>query len=321
MINQLETISIVLPCHNEQEVIFNSWSELSVILKSIVDVTISDYELIMVNNGSTDETLKIMLEIQKKDSKVKVVDLRNNFGYQGSITAGLSYASNDMIVTIDADLQDDPLKIKEMIQKYYDGFELVLGVRSSRKTDSYLKRNTANIYYRLSKLLGIKTIPHHGDFRLMSRKLLIDFNRYKESNRYIRGLILTLENKYALVEYSRRKRLAGSTKFKPIKMLELALDGITSFSTTPIKFITLLGFFMFLLSLASILFISYQKFFSGTEVPGWTFIALTVSLFGGLNSLFIGIIGEYIGKSYVEVKNRPVFITRKTYGFPKHDGN
>ena len=321
MINQLETISIVLPCHNEQEVIFNSWSELSVILKSIVDVTISDYELIMVNNGSTDETLKIMLEIQKKDSKVKVVDLRNNFGYQGSITAGLSYASNDMIVTIDADLQDDPLKIKEMIQKYYDGFELVLGVRSSRKTDSYLKRNTANIYYRLSKLLGIKTIPHHGDFRLMSRKLLIDFNRYKESNRYIRGLILTLENKYALVEYSRRKRLAGSTKFRPIKMLELALDGITSFSTAPIKLITLLGFFMFLLSLASILFISYQKFFSGTEVPGWTFIALTVSLFGGLNSLFIGIIGEYIGKSYVEVKNRPVFITRKTYGFPKHDGN
>ena len=321
MINQLETISIVLPCHNEQEVIFNSWSELSVILKSIVDVTISDYELIMVNNGSTDETLKIMLEIQKKDSKVKVVDLRNNFGYQGSITAGLSYASNDMIVTIDADLQDDPLKIKEMIQKYYDGFELVLGVRSSRKTDSYLKRNTANIYYRLSKLLGIKTIPHHGDFRLMSRKLLIDFNRYKESNRYIRGLILTLENKYALVEYIRRKRLAGSTKFRPIKMLELALDGITSFSTAPIKLITLLGFFMFLLSLASILFISYQKFFSGTEVPGWTFIALTVSLFGGLNSLFIGIIGEYIGKSYVEVKNRPVFITRKTYGFPKHDGN
>ena len=321
MINQLETISIVLPCHNEQEVIFNSWSELSVILKSIVDVTISDYELIMVNNGSTDETLKIMLEIQKKDSKVKVVDLRNNFGYQGSITAGLSYASNDMIVTIDADLQDDPLKIKEMIQKYYDGFELVLGVRSSRKTDSYLKRNTANIYYRLSKLLGIKTIPHHGDFRLMSRKLLIDFNRYKESNRYIRGLILTLENKYALVEYSRRKRLAGSTKFRPIKMLELALDGITSFSTAPIKLITLLGFFMFLLSLASILFISYQKFFSGVEVPGWTFIALTVSLFGGLNSLFIGIIGEYIGKSYVEVKNRPVFITRKTYGFPKHDGN
>ena len=315
MIHKLKTLSIVLPCHNEQEVIFDTWKELTSILSPLVNNMISNYELIMVNNGSTDETLRIMLEIQEKDLNVKVVDLRNNFGYQGSITAGLHYTSYDMVVTIDADLQDDPLKIKEMIQKYYDGFDLVLGVRGDRKTDSFFKRSTANMFYKLSNIFGIKTVPHHGDFRLMSKELLSDLDKYKEGNRYIRGLILSLESKYAVVEYSRRKRLAGYTKFKPIKMFELALDAITSFSSAPIKIISLLGFLVFTLSLASIMFILYQKFSLDVEIQGWAFIALTVSLFGGLNSLFIGIIGEYVGKGYMEMKKRPIFVTRKKYGF------
>lgn len=314
MNNKLKTLSIVLPCHNEQEVIASSWKELNDILTPLLDDVILDYELIMVNNGSTDNTLDEMLKLQKNDPKIKIIDLRNNFGYQGSITAGLHHAINEMIITIDADLQDDPSKIEEMVKKCYEGFDLVLGIRKDRKSDSFFKRLTANLFYKLSNVLGLKTVPHHGEFRLMSKELLEDFKKYEEKNRYIRGLILSLESKYALVEYSRRKRTAGETKFKPFKLIELALEGITSFSTAPIKFITISGILLFVVSLFSILFILYQKVISGVEVEGWAFTALIISLFGGLNSLFIGIIGEYIGKNYIESKNRPMFIVRKVYG-------
>ncbi|HIP35398.1 MAG TPA: glycosyltransferase [Crocinitomix sp.] len=313
MPSKLKTLSIVLPCHNEQEVISASWEELTGILVPLLNNVISDYELIMVNNGSIDNTLDAMLKLQELDPKIKIVDLRNNFGYQGSITAGLYHANNDMIITIDADLQDDPSKIEEMVERYYDGYDLVLGVRKDRKTDSFFKRFTANAFYKISNLVGLKTVPHHGDFRLMSKELLEDFKKYEEKNRYIRGLILSLESRYAIVEYSRRERQAGETKFKPLKLIELALEGITSFSTAPIRLITITGFILFTLSLFSMLFILYQKFFGSIEVEGWAFLALAISLFGGLNSLFIGIIGEYLGKNYMESKNRPMFIVRKIY--------
>lgn len=314
MHDNLKTLSIVLPCHNEQEVLIQSWDELNEILTPLLNNKISNYELIMVNNGSTDNTLEVMLKLQEKDSKIKIIDLRNNFGYQGSITAGLYHATNDMIVTIDADLQDDPSKIEEMIDGYYDGYDLVLGVRKDRKTDSFFKRFTADAFYKLSNVLGLKTVPHHGEFRLMSRELLEDFKKYEEKNRYIRGIILSLESKYAIVEYSRRERKAGVTKFKPLRLIELALEGITSFSTAPMRIITIIGFILFTLSLFSMLFILYQKFFGSIHVEGWAFLALAISLFGGLNSLFIGIIGEYLGKNYIESKNRPLFIVRKLYG-------
>ena len=313
MDNNLKTLSIVLPCHNEEEVISASWEELTEVLVPLLNNQILDYELIMVNNGSTDNTLDVMLKLQGLDPKIKIVDLRNNFGYQGSITAGLHHANNDMIITIDADLQDDPTKIKEMVQKHYDGFDLVLGVRKDRKTDSFFKRLTANAFYWLSNVLGLKTVPHHGEFRLMSKSLLEDFKKYEEKNRYIRGLILSLESKYATVEYSRRERQAGETKFKPLRLIELALEGITSFSTAPIRLITITGLILFTLSLFSMLFILYQKLFGSIVVEGWAFLALAISLFGGLNSLFIGIIGEYLGKNYMESKNRPMFIVRNVY--------
>jgi len=313
MCDKKKSLSIVLPCHNEEEVIADSWQELYGILKPLLGDIISDYELVMVNNGSTDNTLKEMLTLQEKDSRIKIVDLRNNFGYQGSITAGLYHASNDMIVTIDADLQDDPSKIIDMINKHYNGYDLVLGIREDRSTDGFFKRHTANLFYKISNLLGLKTVPHHGEFRLLSKALLEDFKTYDERNRYVRGLILNLESKYAVVKYSRRKRQAGETKFKPLKLFELAWEGITSFSTAPIRLITILGFLLFFISLLSILFILYQKFVINIEIHGWAFTALTISLFGGLNSLFIGIIGEYIGKNYIESKGRPIFTVRKVY--------
>ena len=254
-----------------------------------------------------------MLNLQKNNKKIKIIDLRNNFGYQGSISAGLHYAVKDMVVTIDADLQDDPNKIKDMIKKHYDGFELVLGVRKNRAKDSVFKRMFANFFYSLSNILGIKTIPHHGDFRLMSKGLVKDLKKYQEKNIYLRGLVLMLESKYALVHYDRQKRQAGETKFKPLKLVEFAFNGITSFSITPLKLITLFGSVLFIFSLLIILLVLHQKFNLGVTVPGWAFTTIMISLFGGLNSIFIGIVGEYVGKGFVESKNRPVFVTRRVY--------
>jgi glycosyltransferase involved in cell wall biosynthesis len=242
-----------------------------------------------------------------------IVDLRSNFGYQGSITAGLHHASNDMIVTIDADLQDDPNKIEEMVEKHYEGFDLVLGVRENRESDSFFKRNSAEAFYKLMGFLGVNSVRNHGDFRLMSKGLLNDFKQHHERNRYIRGMILSLESKYAIVKYPRSAREAGETKFNFKRLIGLALDGITSFSIAPIRMIVFLGLIMFGLSLIGISYILYQKFFAGIAVEGWAFVALSVSLFGGLNSLFIGIIGEYVGKSYIESKQRPNFTVREFY--------
>lgn len=313
MISKLKTLSVVLPCHNEELVIHNSWEELTSFLEPLLNNMILDYELIVVNNGSTDGTLKKVLELQKRDKKIKIVDLRNNYGYQGSITAGLYNASNDMVVTIDADLQDDPSKIKEMIQKHYEGFDLVLGVRVDRMTDSFFKRNTASIFYKLLNMLGVKSVPHHGDFRLISKELLSDLKKYNEKNRYIRGLVLSLESKFALVEYNRRARKSGETKFKPAQLIDLALDAITSFSISPIRVISILGFITFVFSLFSAAYILYQYFVTDIKIQGWAFIAIIVSIFGGLNAFFIGVVGEYVGRSYLESKNRPIFVIRKIY--------
>lgn len=309
----LKSLSIVIPCHNEEEVLNSSYERLKGILDPLVAQKIASYELIFVNNGSTDNTMKKMLALYEKDKNVVIVDLRNNFGYQGSITAGLHHACNDMIVTIDADLQDDPNKIEEMVDKHYEGYDLVLGVRESRESDSFFKRTSAGAFYKLMSLLGVNSVKNHGDFRLMSKGLLNDFKQYNERNRYIRGIILSLESHYAIVQYPRSPREAGETKFNFKRLIGLAFDGITSFSIAPIRMIVFLGLLLFSVSLIGIFYILYLKLFAGIAVEGWAFIALSISLFGGLNSLFIGVIGEYIGKSYIESKQRPNFCVRAYY--------
>lgn len=313
MSHDLKSISIVIPCHNEEEVLSSLYEKLKRIVDCLMGKKIGSYELVFVNNGSTDNTIEKMLSLYEKDKNVVIVDLRNNFGYQGSITAGLYHASNEMIVTIDADLQDDPNKIEEMIEKHYEGFDLVLGVRENRESDSFFKRKSAEVFYRFMNFLGIKSVKNHGDFRLMSKSLLNDFKRYNERNRYIRGMILNLESKYAIVKYPRTARELGETKFNFNRLISLAFDGITSFSIAPMRMIALLGLIMFLTSLTGVGYILYQKFLAGVSVEGWTFVALSISLFGGLNSLFIGIVGEYVGKNYIESKRRPNFTVRKLY--------
>lgn len=313
MKNKKVSLSIVLPCHNEQDVITHSYNRLYQLIKQWEKTCLSCYEIIMVNNGSTDNTLEKMLKIQKLDSNVIVLDLRTNYGYQGSITAGLYNATKECIVTIDADLQDDPEKIPEMIAKYNEGFELVLGVRKDRSADTFIKRLTANIYYKVLKVLGIKSVMHHGDFRLLSNSLLQDMKKYNERNRFLRGLIFEIESKYACVYYKRTPRQAGESKFKSLDLFSLGWDGITSFSNTPIKFVLFFGFILFLSSLLGICYVLFCKFVFERTVPGWASTLILLLFFAGMQNLFLGIIGEYLSKIFIEVKQRPIFLIRKKY--------
>ena len=317
MCEGLKSLSIVLPCHNEENVITDSYNELIEIITPLIGNLISCYEVIMVNNGSTDGTFDKILKIVSVDKNVFLCDLRSNFGYQGSITAGLHHTTKEMVVTIDADLQDDPTKIVDMVKEHYKGYDLVLGVRSDRSSDSFFKRQSANLYYSMMRVLFKETVAHHGDFRLMSKSLVEEFKLFGERNRYIRGIILSLESQYSIVEYSRRPRKKGETKFNMFQLLELSLDGITSFTIAPIRFIMLTGVTVLLFSMLLIVYILFEKYYSGVDIEGWAFIAVTISLFGGLNSFFIGVVGEYVGKSYVEVKGRPIFSVRK---FINHKG-
>jgi polyisoprenyl-phosphate glycosyltransferase len=316
-----KSLSIVIPCHNEEEVIGKTHETLAKLAGGLREEgLISDYELVMVNNGSTDATLAHMVEIFNQDARVVVVDLKTNCGYQSSISAGIHHASMDMVVTIDADLQDDPLKIREMIQKHREGYELVLGIRSDRSSDTVLKRLTAGLYYRLLGALGVKSIPQHGDFRLMSRSLVDDFKKFPERNRYLRSMIFDLESRYGTVYYKRSARSAGISKFSPTKLIGLALDGITSYSSKPVHLVFMLGLFMFLFSIVGLLYVLLIKIYTDRSVPGWAFISAVLLFFFGLQNLSIGIIGEYLAKVYTESKQRPLYLVRRIYRSDKSPG-
>lgn len=313
MSNNLKTLSVVIPCHNESEVIRDTCATLINLLDPYLGQLISAYELVLVNNGSTDNTLKAMLQIFEKHPNIVVLDLRNNYGYQGSITAGMYNANNDLIITIDADLQDDPTKMGEMLTKYYEGFDLVLGIRDNRDEDTIWKRWSAEWYYALLNMMAVKSIPQHGDYRLISRPLLEELKKYPERNRYLRGLILSLDNHYATVHYKRTKRTAGETKFRLGHLLGLAIDGISSFSAVPIRVITLVGCLVFVCSIFIFLYVLYVKFIAGVDVPGWAFLSILITFFGSMQSVFLGIIGEYLSKNYLESKQRPLYLIRKKY--------
>jgi len=213
-------------------------------------------------------------------------------------------------VTIDADLQDDPEKIGEMLDQFSQGYELVLGVRSRRDSDSILKRVFSQTYYRILELVGVDSVYNHGEFRLMSRALVEEFCALEESNRYIRGLVLHLESRYATVAYERRPRKKGETKFSPSRLIALALDGVTSFSSVPIRLVTATGMVMFAVAMALLCYVGYVILWTRYDVPGWASIATIVLFFSGVQIFFLGVVGEYIAKIYIETKRRPVFTVR-----------
>ena len=310
MSRTLRLLSVVIPCHNEEEVLLSTHQRLTGILSELIlKKTIEDYELVMVNNGSMDGTVAVMLRLFKEDARVVVVDLRRNFGYQASITSGLDAAKGDAVVTIDADLQDPPEKIEEMIRFFQEGYDLVLGIRQDRSTDSFFKRVFSQFYYRFCQWMGVEVVYNHGDFRLMARSLLDQFKEMTERDRFIRAMILYLDHHYASVFYERQTRKLGITKFFVGDLFSLAMDGIISYSYKPLRMMSIFGLFTSCIALVLACWVFYMKLLHNILL-GWASTLLPIVFFGGIQCLFLGIIGEYVGRLYAEVKARPLYAIR-----------
>ena len=302
-------ISVIIPVFNETEVIDVTYKRM----KSVMDGIEMEYELMFVNDGSPDDTEHKIAGYAKKDRTVKLLSFSRNFGHQCAISAGMDYASGDAVVVIDADLQDPPELIPKMIKKWQEGYEVVYGKRLKRKGETLFKKATAKLFYRTLKHLTSVDIPvDTGDFRLIDRKVCDVFRRLQEKNRFIRGLVSWIGFRQTYVEYVREERLAGETKYPLKKMMRFAMDGILSFSYIPLKIASFLGFLISGLSFLYLIFVLIQKlFYPAGLVPGWTSIVAVLLIFNGIILILLGVIGEYIGRIYDEVRNRPLYIIDK----------
>ncbi|MBW8034283.1 MAG: glycosyltransferase family 2 protein [Planctomycetes bacterium] len=305
-------LSIVIPCYNESEVIADTNDKVIALADQWTEKGLIDsYEIVYIDDGSADSTLDILSDLASKKPNIKVVSFSGNFGHQAALTAGLKYAKGDAIVTLDADLQDPPETIEEMIVKFNEGYQIVYAVRKGRQNDTAFKRLTAQCYYKLMKAMGVNLVYDHADFRLISAKVRDEFARYNEINRFLRGIFPLMGFKHCKVEYDRHQRLAGETKYPLKKMMAFAIDGVTSFSYVPLRLASLLGFTIFLVTTVMIIWVLVAKLF-GETVSGWTSTVLPIYAFGGIQLLCIGIVGEYVGKIYMEVKHRPIYIVGQT---------
>lgn len=306
--------SVVVPVYNEELVIHETYKRL----KKVMDGLGEPYELIFVNDGSRDATAEIARAICGSDKNVRFIDFSRNFGHQIAITAGMDYSMGESIVVIDADLQDPPEIIPEMIEKWKEGFDVVFGKRIRRQGETFLKKLTAKLFYRFLKSMTDVNIPvDTGDFRLIDRKVCDALKSINEKNRYIRGIISWLGFKHTGVEFVREKRFAGETKYPLKKMIKFAFDAITSFSHKPLKLASYTGTTLSFLSFIYLLAVLYQRLFTNTTITGWA-STLAVSLFfNGIVLIILGIIGEYIGRIYDEVKGRPLYVIRDTVNFSK----
>lgn len=303
----MPVLAIIVPCLNEEEIIGKSYSELSSVLKTLIEQQkiSSDSYICFVDDGSSDKTWELISELSK-NKDLKGLKLSRNFGHQAAQLAGLTQSEADIFITIDADLQDDANTIIEMVDKYHQGCEIVFGVRSDRNSDGFLKRHISQFYYKLAQFLGVNGIYNHADFRLMSKKVVDILKELKECNIYLRGLIPSLGFKSACVYFSRKKRIAGEAKYNFFSLSALAIDGITSFSVKPLRLITALGFICFFITILMSIY-SVISYFNLRNVPGWASLFISIYFLGGIQLLSIGIIGEYIGKIYKETKQRPKF--------------
>lgn len=312
--SQAPKLSIVVPCYNEEAALDACTNELLPIIQSMIESgKISDKsKIIYVDDGSKDSTWSLIKESAELFPHVDGIKLSCNKGHQIAMLAGLSSCiDSDITVSIDADLQDDTSVIEEMVDKYKQGFDVVYGVRSERKTDTFFKRFTAQSFYKLMSLMGVKQVENHADFRLLSKKALLSLLKYKEQNMYIRGLVPLIGYPSEKVFYARKERLLGESKYPFSKMISLAIEGITSLSVTPLRMVTLAGLTISSLSFIMILIALFQHFLGGT-VQGWTSMILVILFIGGIQMLCIGVLGEYIGKIYLETKERPKFFIEKT---------
>ena len=309
--NKLPILYIVVPCYNEEEVLYETTKRLKVKLKEIIkSKKVSNQSRVMyVNDGSKDKTWDIIKEINDKEELFTGISLSRNRGHQNALLGGLLTAKNyaDVVISMDADLQDDIDAIEKMIDKYHEGNDIVYGARSTRKKDSFFKRFTAETFYKLMKYLGVDCIYNHADYRLTSKKVLEEFSNFKEVNLFLRGMFPLVGFKSDIVYYERNERYAGNSKYPLKKMLNFAWDGITSFSVKPLRLICILGFIILFISIAIMIYSVIRKI-TGNTVPGWTFLSISIWFIGGIQMISIGIIGEYIGKIYQETKRRPRYI-------------
>lgn len=306
-----QILYLVIPCYNEQEVLHETARRLRGKMESLMEREMISREsrIMFVNDGSRDRTWEIIRELHESDPIYQGVKLSRNRGHQNALLGGLMTAKEyaDMVISMDADLQDDIDVVDQFVEKYYEGCEIVYGVRSARKTDTFFKRFTAEGFYKLINFMGGEVVFNHADYRLMSRRALDELAKYKEVNLFLRGIVPMIGFQTGIVTYERHERFAGESKYPLKKMLALAVDGITSLSIKPIRAIVLLGMLIFLCSIAMLIYSLVQHFLGNTSI-GWTSLIVSIWAIGGLQLLAIGVIGEYIGKIYLETKERPKYI-------------
>ncbi|MBB3869459.1 glycosyltransferase family 2 protein [Parageobacillus toebii NBRC 107807] len=304
-------LTIVVPCYNEEEVLPETIRQLRNLREELIAERLVSPEstLLFVDDGSGDATWDIIYKASLRYPEVKGVKLARNAGHQNALLAGLFAAKtrSDCIVSIDADLQDDISVIRDFVQKFHEGYEIVYGVRNKRDTDTFFKRHTAQWFYKLMRAMGVDLVYNHADYRLMSRRAVEELERFEEVNLFLRGIVPLLGFRSTTIYYDRKERFAGKTKYPLKKMIAFALDGITSFSITPIRIISLIGFVSFFVSLLFGVYFLLLKFTGHTQT-GWTSLITSIWFLGGLQLIAFGLIGEYIGKIYKETKRRPRYI-------------
>ena len=305
---------IVIPCYNEEDVLEETTKRLKVKMNKLVENKIisNKSKVLFVNDGSKDKTWKLIESIEKKEKYFTGISLSRNRGHQNALLAGLLTAKEkaDVIISMDADLQDDIEAIDKMLEKYNDGADIVYGVRNSRKKDTLFKKTTAQGFYKIMKLFGVDIVYNHADYRLTTKKVLDELEKYNEVNLFLRGIFPLIGFKSEIVYYERGERFAGESKYPLKKMIHFAWDGITSFTIKPLHFIFSIGIIIFIVSILIMIY-SFVRKVTGNTVSGWTFLSISIWFIASLQMISIGIIGEYIGKIYMEVKHRPRYSIEK----------
>lgn len=310
----MQRLMIVVPCYNEEEILPYSTEKLTEVIKNLIKKSkiASNSGILFVNDGSKDKTWEIIQNEYAKNPYVYGLGLAGNVGHQNALFAGLQTAVEicDFSISIDADLQDDIEVIEQMVDEYLSGADIVYGVRSERKTDTFFKRFTAQSFYRIMEMMGVKTVYNHADFRLMSARAMKQLGQYKERNLFLRGMVPLIGYKTATVTYARKERLAGESKYPLKKMLSFAWDGITSFSIKPISMIMAFGGVIVACSVIAFIY-TLVSYFMGHVSPGWSSLMISIWVLGGVQLLFIGVVGQYVGKTYIESKERPRYNVEK----------
>lgn len=298
-------ISYIFPIYNEDKNITLLYTTVSSLLENNKEFL---FEFIFINDGSSDDSFAVLSKLQKKDSRIVIIDLSRNFGHQIAVTAGLDHASGDAAIIMDSDLQDPPAVSLDLIQKWTEGYDVVYAQRRSRK-DTAFKKITANIFYKLLEKLSDVSIPRNtGDFRLIDRKVIDEIKKFKEHNRFLRGMVSFVGFNQIAVQFDRDERHLGTTGYPLRKMIKFAADGIFSFSTTPLRFIRNFGFFIAGLAFLGIFYAIYMKiYYPSITIEGWTFIVISILFIGGAQIIMLGVLGSYIGRIYTESQNRPLY--------------